>query len=847
ARAGIPSKLHVPSPDWRDQIIYFLLTDRFNDGDASNNDQGAGEFDPANGAKYSGGDLRGIVEKLDYIRGLGATAVWLTPPVANRWWDQKAQFSGYHGYWAEHFMQVDKHCGTLADYQALSHRLHMAGMYLVQDIVLNHTADFFDYRGGYDMTNPARFFTLNPDARGLSAPSQWPFSLNDATNPDHRRAAIYHWTPAVSNYQDTQQVLNFQMSGLDDLNTENPLVRRALRESYGYWIKSVGVDAFRVDTAFYVPPASLSDFLYAKDARYPGMKAVAAATGRRAFHVFGEGFAVDKPYADEAARKIERYMTSANGQPVMPGMLNFPLYGSLGDVFARGQPTAVLGHRIRSQMKLHQRLHWMPTFVDNHDVDRFLAGGSVAGLKQGLLLLMTLPGIPVIYYGTEQGFTESRAAMFKTGFGSGGRDHFDTAAPLYQFIQRATALRRSEKLFSRGIPDILHENAAAPGALAYRMRYQGESAVVAFNSADTETLIDNLDLGVAPGTVLKGLFAIDGTPADLVVGATGRLTLKLPARSGMVWKVSKGRVMTPSTGVLLKMDRLPKAPIHGDFEVSGRARGLAAFKLVVDGDVANAVSVTPDRDGHWQATVDTSKMISPDTQHRLVAWADAPMAVSAAASFRVSRDWVLLAEVDDASGDDSGPDGRYRYPADAGWLDYRQADIQRVQVYGAGGNLRVDLTMNRITRLWNPPNGFDHVAFTLFIEVPGNGEGATVMPLQNATLPAGMRWHYRLRAHGWSNALFSSQAASASQEGTAVAPTAEIRTDPASSKVSFIFPAAALGSLKSLSGLRLYVTTWDYDGGFRNLTTDGQANSFSGGDGAVEPLVMDDTAVIKLP
>ena len=84
-------KLHVPSPDWRDQVIYFVMTDRFADGDASNNDQRANEYDPKDAAKYSGGDLRGLMQKLDYEQGLGATAVWITPPVANRWWDAKAQ------------------------------------------------------------------------------------------------------------------------------------------------------------------------------------------------------------------------------------------------------------------------------------------------------------------------------------------------------------------------------------------------------------------------------------------------------------------------------------------------------------------------------------------------------------------------------------------------------------------------------------------------------------------------------------------------------------------------------------------------------------------------------------
>src|SRR5687768_2749674 len=92
--------LHVASPDWRDQVLYFVMTDRFDDGDPGNNDQGAGEYDAGDPARWSGGDIAGIERRLDYIRGLGATAVWITPPVANLWWDAKTGYGGYHGYWA---------------------------------------------------------------------------------------------------------------------------------------------------------------------------------------------------------------------------------------------------------------------------------------------------------------------------------------------------------------------------------------------------------------------------------------------------------------------------------------------------------------------------------------------------------------------------------------------------------------------------------------------------------------------------------------------------------------------------------------------------------------------------
>lgn len=840
--------LHVASPEWQDQIVYFVMTDRFNDGDPSNNDQGAGEFDPADGAKYSGGDLRGVEAKIDYIKGLGATAVWVTPPVANQWWDPLNNYGGYHGYWASNFMEVDKHMGTLADYKSLSSSLHKSGMYLIQDVVLNHTGNFFSYRGGYDAADPTKFLVMNTASKPGAAPTQSPFDLNDPRNADHLKAGIYHWTPSISDFQDATQEKNYQLSDLDDLNTENPTVRDALRKSYAYWIKEVGVDGFRIDTAFYVPPDTFKDFLYSTDTKNPGIVAAAKATGRESFLSFGEGFASDRAYEDTKAKKIDSYMTDpVTGEAILPGMINFPLYTSAGDVFARGRPTAELGYRIRDVMTTHKRPHLMPSFLDNHDVDRFLAGGSEAGLKQNLLMMMTLPGIPVIYYGTEQAFKEQRAAMFKAGYKSGGKDNFDTTAPLYQYIAQVSALRKANKVFSRGTPTVLKENGAAAGVFAYKMSWNGTTAFVVFNTADSETLLDNLETGLAAHAVLKPLFAASGTATQAVADKNGRLSMKLPARSAYVWLASADTAAVVDPTATISMTALNDAKEAGDFTVSGVSAELANFKLVVDGDVAHAQTITPAGDGSWSATVDTATMIDPTIRHSIVAWSESLAVLSNSGSFFVDRPFVKLAEVADPAGDDVGPTGLYKYPTNDSWGSNRQLDLRKVTVSGAGGAMRIDVQTNKVTTVWNPANGFDHVAFTIFIEVPGKAGGVTTMPLQNALLPGGMKWHYRLRVHGWSNALFSSAGASAGNEGTNASPAAGLKVDTATNTVSFILPDAALGKLASLSGVKVYVTTWDYDGGYRGLSPTTQEWAFWGGNGATDPLVMDDTAVISVP
>ena len=300
--------LHVPSPAWEDQIIYFLMIDRFNDGDTTNNDLGYGEYDPEVYSKYSGGDIQGVIDKLDYIQDLGATAVWITPPVANQWWDDSLKYGGYHGYWAENFKEVDQHVGTLLDFQKLSHHLHERGMYLIQDIVVNHTGNFF-YQA-----HPAEedFFLLNQKAYPSHTPSQYPFNLNDKNNPDHREAGIYHWTPDIQDYSDPEQLLNFQLGGLDDINTQNVVVREVFRDSYGYWIRVVGVDGFRIDTVIYVEKDFWNDFLYAESVEQPGIMDVAAATGREDFIAFGEPLLNSPPFSNVADVEVVLDVVLAN-------------------------------------------------------------------------------------------------------------------------------------------------------------------------------------------------------------------------------------------------------------------------------------------------------------------------------------------------------------------------------------------------------------------------------------------------------------------------------------------------------------------------------------------------------
>jgi len=520
--------------DWRDQVIYFAMIDRFDDGDPGNNDQGQGEYDPTDSRRFSGGDLAGLTRRLDYLHALGVTSLWITPPVANMWWDPQVNYGGYHGYWAQDFTQVDAHFGDLASYRTLADGLHARGMMLVQDVVLNHSANFFS------CTAPGQC-QRHDDTPVKPAP----LHQNDPNNPDDRARNLWHWNPSIRDFSDRDQNLNWQLADLDDLNTEHPEVRRTLRHIYANWIEQVGVDAFRVDTAFHMPETYFRDFLYSDDTDAPGMLRRWPFENGKGLHVFGEGFGLDQPFEDTQARRIEAYVRDADG-PLLPAMINFPLYGTLRDVFAKGHPVAELGWRIENMMQVHANPWLMPTFIDNHDVDRFLSEGSEPALRQALLAILTLPGIPTIYYGTEQGLTGARDAMFAGGYGAGGRDHFDVDAPLFGYLQAAIALRRKHRVFSRGTPVILHSD-HTQGTLIWRMdgtnveqgNIEQGQAWVAFNTSDQRQSLHALETGLAAGTRLEPLFSIDENAAPMLhVDGNGRVDLVLPAQAGWVWKVS---------------------------------------------------------------------------------------------------------------------------------------------------------------------------------------------------------------------------------------------------------------------------------------------------------------------
>ena len=842
--------LHVPSPDWEDQVIYFLMLDRFADGDTTNNDQGGGEYNQKDSRKFSGGDIQGVIDHLDYIQSMGATAIWITPPVANQWWDPAIQFSGYHGYWAENFKEVDKHFGDLALYQQLSHEIHERGMYLIQDIVLNHTGNFFNYNGGYNKNDVSQYYKLNEKSTPVSKPTQYPFNLNDPRDSVQRNANIYNWTPDIINYEDPTQKLTYQMAGLDDINTKNIVVRDVLRDSYGYWVNVVGVDGFRIDTIIYVELDFWADFMNSLSIDFPGINQAAKKTGRNNFLTFGETFIKSDPFKKNGDIEVASYMGTKE-KPALNSMLNYPLYYSINRVFSQGLPTKLMDYRLNTFVNdtIYRDPYQMVNFLDNHDWSRFINSSSPAALKQALFLLYTIPGIPVIYQGTEHLFTESRASMFKEGWGSEDENHFNQEAEIYQLLKSLAKVRQKDKVLTRGDLEVLHSSEVSSGALAYKRTYKDKQYIIIFNTADQPVLMSNLQTKTNNGDELVLLKGIELTD-NWTVGNGGLLTSELPPRAVGIFEIKKGNKNVEHQELKATIaSSISNKTFENDFEISGTIQNKdESFYLIIDDKLSNKIKITPDKNGTWKESISLSRFSFGTETHKVAIYAPNQNLVSKSYSFQTKvAVQGTTTSISDPIGDDNGLEDNYVTPTDKSYVG--QQDIQNVEVINFGSNLQVTLTMKEVSDVWLPPNGFDHVLVHVFIDLP-NTEGRKDLSVLNSPAPEGFEWNYVAYLAGWHNILYNAKNSTHESFGTIVTPTPTVVSDKVNNTITIQFSPDALGNPKTLEGAKIYITTWDNngsEGGHRAITKDGGPFDFGGSDVKKPSLIIDDTQIITIP
>lgn len=458
---------HASPDDWRDEILYSVLLDRFARGPKA---QPVG--DPKSGLTRHGGDLQGVIAKLDYIKASGVTTLLLSPVT-------KTVPEAYHGYAPVHFMAVDPHLGTLADFKQLVAEAHKRGLKVVLDLVINHTGPVFEYEGG-------------PAGSGWAAMDQprknigyWTNELKpvELTNPDRftRRGVIGNW-------DDHEQAThgdfppNYRHLATDDKTTQDDLIKIA-----SWWIKETDLDGFRLDAIRHVDQGFLARF-------NADVKAYASRLGKKNFMMLGENSTgVDAELQDNLDKGLDTVYNYPEFRRILPA-----LHGKA--------PTQQLEASLKKGLDaLKGAASSLVRFIDLHDTYRFLRDGENPGLLNvAMAYLLFSLGIPLIYYGTEQAFRtshgrlepengklpadpENRQDMFAEGAfksASSAGDKFDETSPSFQFLRSLTALRAKYPALRRGYQFVRWSDPWGPGIYAISRIHEGVEVVVASNTAE---------------------------------------------------------------------------------------------------------------------------------------------------------------------------------------------------------------------------------------------------------------------------------------------------------------------------------------------------------------------------
>lgn len=449
--------------------IYFVMTDRFVNGDTSNDhrDQGGAHhtFDiPVPGPNgesdnigYLGGDFKGILNNAGYIRGMGFGAVWITPIVDNpdeaftggdpvTWGASLADRgkAGYHGYWGVNFYRLDEHLPSKdLDFAQFTDKMRAQGLKTVLDIVANHGSPSFTM----PKAQPQFGQIFDKDGKLIADHQNLrPDQLDPVHNPLHR---FYHA------YDDLAQ-----LSNNDD---ENPAVLDYFVGAYQQWADQ-GADAFRIDTISHMSTTFWRQFAERIRAKHPG------------FFMFGEAF-------DYSPDDIGQYTWARNGGI---SVLDFPLRQRIAEVFEHPHSDyARIAERLYLRNGPYQNPYELVTFYDNHDMARLNATDD--GFVDANNWLFTARGIPAVYYGSEIGFERGRAEH------QGNRNYFGQeridAAPrsrIYRQLTRIARLREKTPALQRGL--MLPVRIEGDQAVFYRVYQKGDVhqiALVLLNKGDT--------------------------------------------------------------------------------------------------------------------------------------------------------------------------------------------------------------------------------------------------------------------------------------------------------------------------------------------------------------------------
>jgi glycosidase len=532
-------------------LIYFVMPDRYKDGDKKNNDNGG--FNTSLTAFYHGGDLKGLTgtcepgdDGLARIKSLGFTAVWLTPVVTQQ--EAIGAGSGYHGYWGVDFLNVDPHLGTNADMAEFSKCAKKLGLKVILDVVTNHTGDVIKYLGN-DAYLPA-------ESKKLKNPA-W---LNDINN--------YHNVGDMGSCWGIGNCTKLgDFYGLDDLATEKPVVYKGWADVYGKWISQYGISGFRVDTARHVDDKFFKNWS-------PLIQATAKKSNIKDFTIFGEVF-------DYSTFNLMTYVR----QNKIQTLLDFPFQAKATEYASGYSNAAALTALFENDdyyTSAQSSASNLVTFLGNHDVGRVgytIANKRVQPASQLLprtnlanALMYFSRGIPVVYYGDEVGMTGTnsgkdqfaRQDMFATDIeiwknevriggspiGDGNAFAATSQSPVAQYLIKLAQIRKENPALANG-PMLERFSKYALYVISKKDVVDNREYLVAFNNSDTDEVVE-----VTTATSTGGWSQILGT-TDVVTNQS-KVTFTVPALSTMVLKANSpiDQFATKFTKLSTSMDDL---------------------------------------------------------------------------------------------------------------------------------------------------------------------------------------------------------------------------------------------------------------------------------------------------
>ena len=512
-------------------LIYFVMPDRYKDGDKKNNDNGG--FNTSLTAFYHGGDLKGLTgtcedgdDGLARIKSLGFTAVWLTPVVTQQ--EAIGAGSGYHGYWGVDFLNVDPHLGTNADMLEFSKCAKKLGLKIILDVVTNHTGDVIKYRGNEPY--------IPAESKKLKNPA-W---LNDINN--------YHNVGDMGSCWGVGNCTKLgDFYGLDDLATEKPVVYKGWAEVYGKWISNYGISGFRVDTARHVDDKFFKNWS-------PLIQASAKKSNINDFTIFGEVF-------DYSVFNLMTYVRQNKIQTV----LDFPFQAKATE-YASGYSNAptltALFENDDYYTSAQSSASNLVTFLGNHDVGRagfIIASKRIQPADQLVprtnlanALMYFSRGIPTVYYGDEVGMTGTnsgkdqfaRQDMFPTeveiwktetrigGSPIGNGDAFTATKqnPIAKYLVELAEIRKNNPALANG-PMLERYSKYALYVISKKDVAENKEYLVAFNNSDTDEVVE-----VTTATSTGGWTQILGK--TVVTTNQNKVSFTVPALSTIVLKAN---------------------------------------------------------------------------------------------------------------------------------------------------------------------------------------------------------------------------------------------------------------------------------------------------------------------